>query len=181
MHRRLNRRLSAAVLATAATLAVAGGPTPASAAVTQADSTTTSCPSGRWPSSVQGRPVSLEPGAATGIYLWHNRSGWHLRATHPGSKKVVLTGRITSTRPMRKTPVALEGADWVALSADRKTIRFRFTNHGHLDGFDFTTACAQSISVTGAVNGTQLTSAQVFLGDDGNHPTSVPFRIERLK
>jgi len=177
----MNRRLSAAVLATTATLALAAGATPASAATTQGESTAASCPSGRWPSSVQGRPDSLEPGAATGVYLWHNRSGWHLRATHPGSKKVVFTGRINASRPMRKTPVALEGADWVAISADRKTIRFRFTNYGHLDGFDFTTACAPAIAVTGAVNGTQLTSPQVFLGDDGNHPTSVPFRIERLK
>jgi hypothetical protein len=180
----MHRRLSAAVLATATTLTLAAAAMPANAAITQSDSATAtaaSCPNGNWPGTVQGRPESLKAGAARGIYLWHSRTGWHLRATHRTHNKVVFTGSITASRPMRERPRKLEGADWVALSADRKTIRFRLTNYGGIDGFDFKTACAESITVTGAVQGKQLTSAQVFLGKGGNHPTSVPFQIERLK
>lgn len=178
----MHRRLSAAILATATTITLAAGATPAVAAPAQTAeaSSSQSCVSGPWPNSVKGRPDNLESGSARGVYLWHNSKGWHLRATHPGSKKVVFTGTITATAPMRKSNYRLEGADRAWLSADRKTLKFRFTNYGHLDGIDFRTGCANAIRVTGRINGTQLTSAQVFLGDR-SHPTSVPFRIERLR
>jgi hypothetical protein len=178
----MHRRLSAAVLATAVTLTLAATATPAVAAQAQesAPATTTSCPNGHWPGLVQGRPESLRAGAAAGIYLWHSSTGWHLRATHRSHAKFVFTGRITASAPMRERPRRLEGNDWVALSADRKTISFRLTNYGGIDGFDFKTACASSITVTGRVQGKQLTSRQVFLGRHGSHPTSVPFTVERL-
>ena len=45
---------------------------------------------------VDGRPTQLAPGAAAGLYLWHDRDGWHAFVTHPGHHKVSFTINVTS-------------------------------------------------------------------------------------
>jgi len=42
----------------------------------------------------------------------------------------------------------LEGRDAVGLSADRRTIAFRFGDYGHLDGIDFA-GCVTRLVVRG--------------------------------
>jgi hypothetical protein len=124
----------------------------------------------------------LKAGQATGVYLWHGSNGYSLRATHPGNKKVVFTGRLTASNSFSHvTPVRFEKADSYALSTDHKTLTFRFTNYGYIDGLNFAADCSRLIRVKLAVNGAQATPRQVKLGKSKSNPTSTPFTIERSK
>lgn len=152
---------------------------PASATV--ATTTTSTCGETHWPASVQGMPTNLKSGGRAGDYIWHSSTGWHLRATHVGSAKVIFTGRIVSTTPITVTPFRLEGSDSLTLSADKLTLTYHFANYGHIDGLDFTTACAHKLVFSGAINGTKLPTGRIWLGHDGRHPLQNPFAVLRTR
>jgi len=152
----------------------------ATSAASPTSTTTEATCAGRWPSSVQGAPTLLRSGGRAGDYIWHNSTGWHLRVTHTTSSRMVFSGRITATAPLKVTPYQLEGGDWIALSADRLTITYRFYNYGHLDGLDFTTACARRVTFSGYVNGTKLPTSRLWIGRDNRHPLQNPFAVLRI-
>jgi hypothetical protein len=135
---------------------------------------------GHWPIAAQGMPATFKAGARAGDYVWHSASGWHLRVTHVGTGKLVFSGRVVSDVPLSVTPVRLEGTDYVALSADKKTITYRLTNYGRIDGFDFTTACAQRLTFAGHVAGSRLPALRIWVGRYGRHPLQNPFSIIRV-
>src|SRR5439155_12601358 len=80
----------------------------------------------------RGRPAGFSGGDRTGDYLWHDATGFHLRVTHRGDRRDVLTGAMHADAAMRLRPVRLEGRDAVTLSADRRTLYFRFYDYGHI-------------------------------------------------
>jgi hypothetical protein len=169
------RSLSLGVAIAAATLmAMVTGP-----AVLAAESPS-SCPNGHWPATVEGRPTLLAAGTEAGDYLWHDNDGWHLRVTHRGQDRLVFTGRIQSSAPLAEDPVKLEPADQVSLSADRKTITFRFTNYGAIDGVDFTTACAQRLTFHFEIAGVDTPVGRIWLGHANRHPLQNPFVVTRI-
>ena len=143
--------------------------------------TTPTC-TGHWPDVVQGVPSKWKAGATAGDYIWHDRTGWHLRVTHArGAKvRVVFAGRIQSDQPLRVQAIKLEGIDFVALSADKKTITYRFANYGHIDGLNFQTACASKLTFTGSINGERLPRWRIFIGKDNVHPLQNPFTVVRV-
>ncbi|HEY7971029.1 MAG TPA: hypothetical protein VID95_13625, partial [Candidatus Limnocylindrales bacterium] len=135
--------LTAALVAPATTLAAT--PTASTAAAA-----TAACTDGHWPASVQGVPTAWHVGGAAGDYLWHDATGWHLRVTHRGTGKVVFSGRIVSSSPITTVaPVLLERSDSFALSADKLTLTYRFTNYGKVDGLNFRTDCARRLAFAG--------------------------------
>jgi hypothetical protein len=139
------------------------------------------CSTGRLPNVVMGSP-DVKPGQATGVYLWHGSNGYSLRATHPGTKKVVFSGRLTASNSFSHvTPVRLEKTDRYALSSDHKTLTFRFTNYGYIDGLNLAADCSRLIRVNVRIDGTQATPRQIKLGSHRSNPTSSPFTIERSK
>jgi hypothetical protein len=138
------------------------------------------CDNGHWPGVVQGRPSTLQDGAAEGVYVWHDDDGWHLQVTHPGHDKVVFTGRIQSATRMAATPRHDEKAD-VVLERGEKSVSFRFTNYGYIDGLDFRTACSPRLTFSFKVNGKKLPALKVFTGSANNHPKSDPFTLRRVK
>ena len=154
----------------------AASPTPAVASAT----TTAVCTNGHWPASVQGVPTVFKAGARGGDYIWHDSKGWHLRVTHAGTRGVVFSGTIHSSAPLDATPVKLEKSDWIAVSADHKTITYRFTNYGHIDGFDFKTSCAKALSFRGLMAGQRLPIGRIWVGHNGLHPLENPFVIRRI-
>jgi hypothetical protein len=162
-------------------LAAPAGVAAASATPVAASATTTAvCTNGHWPASVQGVPTTFKAGARAGDYIWHDSKGWHVRVTHPGSKGIVFSGTIHSTAPLDANPVKLEKSDWIAVSADRKTITYRFTNYGHIDGFDFTTSCAKGLSFRGLMTGHRLGIGHIWIGHNGLHPLENPFVVRRI-
>jgi hypothetical protein len=140
----------------------------------------TDCHVGAWNPVVQGAPAGFAGGERAGDYLWHGPTGFHLRVTHRGDRRDVFAGFIRSDRPMAMRPVRLEGRDAAWLSADRRTLGFRFFDYGHIDGVDFVTACATSLTVGGLrIDGRPLPADRVYLGRNRQHPAQVPFTLTR--
>jgi hypothetical protein len=176
------RRLLTGILtvsALGAGLVIPAGTLAASPAVDVAASA--ACPDTHWPAAVQGRPLKLHAGARGGDYIWHDVKGWHLRVTHAGTRKVVFTGRIVSSAPMTVTPVRLENADGITLSADKLTLTYRFRNYGRIDGFDVKTECAQRLSIAGSMGGRKLPPNRIWLGRHGRHPLENRFVIVKVR
>ena len=77
--------------------------------------------------------------------------------------------------------VKLEKGDIAALSADKKTLTFKFADYGFIDGVDFHTDCAPSLKVSNLkANGKALPTGRVYLGAHRKHPSKIPFIINRL-
>ena len=179
-HRR--RSLAASLLVLSGLTAALVGPAATFAASPDATTatTTTTCSETHWPVSVQGVPLTLKAGARAGDYIWHSSTGWHLRVTHPGSAKVTFTGRIVSSAPMTFKPVRLEKGDTITLSADKKTLTYKFYNYGKIDGIDFKTACAQRLRFSASINGRKLATSRILLGHYGRHPLENPFVVLKI-
>ena len=168
--------LSAALIAPTGVLAATTGTAGAATAATTA---TTTCDEGRWPARVQGQPATFAAGARAGDYLWHDANGWHLRFTHPGSTKVIFSGTVVANAPLSVKGYRLESGDGFALSADRKTLTYRFANYGRIDGLDFRTACATRLWFKGLMAGVKLPVGRIWIGRAGHHPLQNPFVILR--
>lgn len=132
------------------------------------------------PAVVVGDP-GTPAGAASGFRVWHDGTGWHLRATHPGNDAVPFSGVIHSGQPITATRFRFEKGDSMTVSADRRTVAFVLVNHGGLDGIDFTDRCAIHTSFTLRREGHQVSATSIYLGAHGGHPTSNPFLIERRR
>ena len=163
----------------AATLVLGSGITPL--AISAAPASAAPCPAGTWSSTAQGRPATLAPGSATGMYLWHDSDGWHLRVTHPGNANVVFRGTIDSvgTGPFDIARVATESADLVAVNPFAGKIHFRMENHGRIDGIDFKVGCAKNVTLTLKASGALLPTTQIHLGAAEANPTVNPVVIAR--
>lgn len=153
------------------------------AAAADAPSTTTkTCAKAPWQASVQGAPTGLGAGSPSGDYLWHSRTGFHLRVTHAHHEKRVYTGRITSSASLHMAPVKLEKGDSVRLSKNHRTIVFSFANHGYIDGINFRTDCASALVVTGLrVGSSNLPKSRIYLGTTKAHPAHSTFVVHRAR
>jgi hypothetical protein len=108
------------------------------------------------PAVVEGQPASFGPGAAKGLYIWHEQAGWRVRLSHPQAdvpKLIEVRGRITSTRPITNVrTIQLEDkqrGEWVSVQRPkRKVMEFRFVNGGFIDGINFTAGCSGRLGFT---------------------------------
>ena len=112
-------------------------------------------------------------------YLWHDASGWHLRVTHPTSSRVVFRGVITSSSPVTFQRVRDEKHDLVTLSSDKRTLVFRFVNHGGIDGVDFTDSCAATTKFALSRGRHLLGRNHIYIGANSARPSHDPFVISR--
>lgn len=179
MRTRTSLALVGVAAAAAATLGVTA---PAGASTTSAapSAAAAACDRAAWEAKVQGAPRHFGAGDRGGDYLWHDSAGFHLRVTHRNDERQVYTGVITSPTAMRLDPVRLEGHDVARLSPDRKTLVFAFADYGHIDGLNFHTDCAATVSVSHLTVGRSLLPAdRVFLGSTEAHPATVPFTLHR--
>jgi hypothetical protein len=175
--RALHRLGTVGVTTALAGVSLLGGAGAAGAATPNPEPAT--CKAGPLPVDVVGSSA-VKAQQSLGVYLWHGRSGYALRVTHPGHQKVTFTGTITVTN--RITAIRkfrLEKADSLKVGPQRHTLTFRFTNYGYLDGISFAAGCSKDVTVSLRIDGKQATPSQVFLGKARVSPTSVPFRIER--
>jgi hypothetical protein len=139
------------------------------------------CVQGAWPQAIEGRPATYLA-VGDGVYLWHDPDGgWALRATHSGPHdRVIIAGTLhTDGKFTLVHRVRDEGNDVVALSANHKTILFRFVNYGWVDGLDFATHCSTGFSASFYIGGTLAPVGAVHLGGNEVSPTSNPFDVER--
>ncbi len=162
---------------TTTTVPASGLPVPAPPAPAPEDT----CVPGTW-ASAQGAPLAYVNGIDA-AYLWHDADGgWALRVTHSGPRsKAVFSGSLTATTGQFVNVGASPGTgnDIVYLSADKRTVLFRFVNFGALDGLDFATHCTRAIVVHLRLGAANLGPAHVFVGTTGTHPPKDPFRVAR--
>jgi hypothetical protein len=81
---------------------------------------------------------------------------------------------------MHIAPDALEADDHAEGSPDGRSLWFSFSDHGHIDGVDFTTDCANYLTV-GPLTGDSvpLSTDRIYLGANGIHPENNPLTIGR--
>ena len=175
---------TAAVAAAAAAASLGALAAPAGAATPTASpapsAAAAACDRAPWADRVQGAPVGFTGGIRGGDYLWHDTTGFHLRVTHRSDDRAVFTGVITSPTAMRIDPVMLERGDVARLSANHRSLIFAFANYGHIDGVNFHTDCAPSITVSNLnVGNAPLTPDRVYLGATKAHPAHIPFTVHR--
>jgi len=170
-------------VATTSALAVILSGSPAIAATASSASPTSStaptCARAPWQSIAKGTP-RLTSGDATGDYLFHDSTGFHLRVTHPGHRREVFSGEITSSTAMSISRYKLEKGDVLRLSANHRTLVFVLSNYGYLDGVDIHTNCAATLTVSHLNLGNKaLPTNDVYLGARKVHPAQIPFTLHR--
>jgi hypothetical protein len=175
--------VGATTLALAGSLVVLAPSTAGAATATPTGVTgdgTTGCSTGALPAVVTGAPATFRAGLARGYWIWHDRTGWHLRVTHATSTRTVFTGVVTATNPMTTVRVRDERHDTVVRSADRRTTSFRLVNHGGVDGLDFTAGCSSTVTFRLYADGHLVTPSRVHLGAKAVAATSNPLRVTRI-
>ena len=173
------RRLAAV---TATGLVLLGGSVAVATSVSAATSTVTNCNThdDPWPAWTQGQPANINPFTAAGVYMWHDVNGWHIRVTHHTDSLRTFSGQlITSGTFANVKAVQLEAGDAFAVSANHHTVSFLFTNYGHIDGLDFMTHCAPSITFAYQSDGVTVPPGRIAIGHAGAHPPTDPFTIAR--
>jgi len=166
----LRRAAAAGALLTTATLALVP--------VTDGAAGASTCPTGPWPSSVEGRPAAHTD--AEGVYLWHSSRGWHLRVNEPGADRAVFTGSVRVDGRIVSIGRHLENAgEGIVYPSTAGVVGFRFVNYGGVDGLDFVTRCASTVEVRVKVGGATVDADHVFIGADGHHPDAVPTSVGR--
>jgi hypothetical protein len=130
------------------------------------------------PDVVLGNP-GVHAHDALGFYLFHT-SDWQLRVTHPGSNKVVFAGVITGTSPITLRTRHLERRDRVVFANHHKTVAFRFTDYGAIDGLSLNTHCAEAVTFKLWIDGALAPVSSIFEGKDRvAGETSNPFTVQR--
>ena len=135
-------RIPLALVVAALALVIAATPLFVAAAPAHATtSTPTTCPPGRYPvATVGGVPTDAKAGM-TGMAVWFDAKGWHLRVSEAGPDRAVFTGSIATDGVLKSVKRHTERGDIkVELGAHRAV--FRFTNYGAVDGIDFVLPCS---------------------------------------
>ena len=111
--------------------------------------------------------------------MWHD-NGWHIRVTHKGSNKRTFAGSLVTQGAFTGVkPVQLEKSDSLKVSSDKHVITFLFKNYGLIDGVDFFTHCAPSITFSFQSDGSTSPPSKIDIGHNSVHPPTDPFLIAR--
>jgi len=122
----------------------------------------------------EGQPLAGTHG--DGVLIWHDGSGWHVRARAATAKRE-LSGvlRVSGGAITRLAPLDIASADGITVEG-RRTIRFRFDDPANASGFDLRVdpeACVE-LDVTSR---DESVPAMTFLGADAKNPPALPARF----
>jgi hypothetical protein len=171
------KRLVAISIVTATV--VAGGAAFAGATTSSTGTASTpSCSTGSWPQRVEGRPAGVKAGM-TGVALWHDSTGWHLRASEAGLDRAVFVGTVSTDGALVSVRRHLEGGD-VTLTPGAHGVAYKFTNYGGVDGIDFGALCGSTITVTALLDGHVVPASHIVIGAGNTHPNRQPIVIHRV-
>jgi hypothetical protein len=157
--------------------ALAAGGSVAGATTTSTAPKAATCPSGTWPAAVEGRPSAAKIGM-TGVALWHDSAGWHLRASEAGRDRAVFAGTVSTDGVLVSVRRHLEGGD-VTVRPGPHSVAYRFTNYGGVDGIDFGAVCASTIRVTAYLDGHLVPASHIVIGAGNTHPTGQPVTVHK--
>jgi hypothetical protein len=147
-------------------------------AATAAPAAAATCPGGHYPAAVVGVPTKAKVGM-TGMALWADRTGWHLRVSHDGHDRAVFAGAVTTDGVIKAVGRHTEAGD-IVLSIGARRVLFRFVNYGHLDGIDFAVPCSSEVHLAIALNGKALPVKDILIGAGNHNPSTNPFSIHKV-
>ena len=133
-----------------------------------------------WPAWVQGQPSGIDPHTTAATYMWHDGNGWHIRVTHRGDNRRTFSGQLTTKGEFADADaVRLEKSDQFQVSPDKHSLTFLFKNYGGIDGVNFHTHCAPSITFAFQSDGTTTKPSHIVIGRNNHHPRNNPFTVTR--
>jgi hypothetical protein len=133
-----------------------------------------------WPAWVQGQPDGIDPHTTAATYMWHDGNGWHIRVTHRGDNRRTFSGQLTTKGDfVNASAVRLEKSDQFQVSSDKHSLTFLFKNYGGIDGVNFHTHCAPSITFAFQSDGKTTKPSHIVIGRNNHHPRNNPFTVTR--
>jgi hypothetical protein len=160
------------------TMVLAGSLAGVAAAPGASAASASSCPGGHYPGAVVGgRPTAAKAGH-TGLALWQDHFGWHLRVSHAGHGPVVFTGQILTDGQIKDVTRRTEGGDLVVNYGSHHTL-YRFVNYGAVDGLDFVLPCSSYVRFAVSLNHKALPTSDIVIGAGNHHPATNGFTISK--
>jgi hypothetical protein len=125
--------------------------------------------------SVRGKP-EIEEGKVTGIFIWFDREGLHMRWTTSG-KPVLFSGRLDLDKPLGELKRVRDDAGGWARAHGKRVVLFSCTSRGELDGIDLTIPAGRRVRMELQIDGTDATPEEVYFGAKGVHPKGFPLSV----
>lgn len=135
-----------------------------------------------WSERAEGRAPQQTPLGMkqTGVFVWHDRGQeLHIRAVNSGRQHVYSGIIQTDGRFFAVKEKQLENGDYVSIDRDSKTIRFRFSTAGGVDGIDFKVLGGETVDFDLYKDGKEMPRKEIFLGKRGWHPWHNNFYLEK--
>jgi len=118
---------------------------------------------------------SITQDSPYGAYLFHNDDGWHFR-THGMPDGTSFTTHIVTNGTMHDVvAVRDEKDDHITLDGAGHALDLSFVTYSGVDGVDFRMDDATWLRLRIDASDQPLAVENIFLGDDGRHPSSNPF------
>ncbi len=131
-----------------------------------------------WSDDLEGHPT-LTHDNPVGYYLWHNGDGLHLRTHGPGDEHLFVARLHTDGTFENVDAVRLESVDNYAVTDGGHTLLLRFHTYDWTDGLNFNIRGGSYLRLNLRLDGAAIATDSIFLGDDGHHPASNPFTLQR--
>ena len=123
----------------------------------------------------EGKPPSMKSGAPENYWVWHDGQGWHLRTT-TAKNEHLFYGRVVSSTGEVKTVKAISQERNDEILLDQGQVKFEFSTHGAMDGFDFTVPDGACVSFHLFVD-KQDAKGKITVGASEKQPPSNHFKI----
>ncbi|HEX5416042.1 MAG TPA: hypothetical protein VFZ25_10280 [Chloroflexota bacterium] len=131
-----------------------------------------------WTGHVSGESPANLAGSSDGYYVWRDVSGVHVRTTDT-TGSYFYSGIIHTDGTLHAVQgYRMEPGDEVT-RIDDHNLRFRFVTHQGVDGVDFWVGSGSTLVFDLRQNGQEISTSEIYLGANGIHPDSAPFRIWR--
>jgi hypothetical protein len=131
------------------------------------------------PRELQGKP-EFTPGKKTGMFLWKDPEGYHVRFTSKKNKPQTFEGKVcVPDGEISVTPFKLDDNDSLEVGPKGHCAKFTFVVGEGVDGFDFKNP-RSPIELDVQYNGKSIKKGKIFAGAEGKHPkVKGAFTIER--
>ncbi len=131
-----------------------------------------------WPGGIEGNP-GLTTGSPEGYYLWHDTDGLHLR-THGPDGEHRFTARLQSDGTFSDIDtIRLEEGDRYEVLDGGHTLALQFHTFNYTDGVNFRVNGGDRLRLTLYLDGSLISTDQIYLGSLQVHPPSNPFTVRR--
>lgn len=132
-----------------------------------------------WPDRLAGRPEQFEAGGDSAYYIWTEDNDIHLSTTGPGPERrfraIIRTdGEIEDVDQLR-----LEDGDRYEIHDGGHELVVEFHTFGRTDNVRWNIRGGTFMHFDLRVDGHPIHPSNIYLGEQGVHPTAPVFRVRR--